>query len=654
MALPQLRLLGPVECSFADGRLLVLANRKSWALLAYLALHPGEILGRESLAALLWGDRADQQARRSLRQALHEIRVALGECASGALIVTRDRVGLRLDDVDALRFARLAAGSGLEDLSEAARLYRGPLLDGVETGETAFDAWLVFERARFQETERRAFEALANAQLERGLAEAALVTARRLIVDDSLNEAGHRLVMRALAACGRRNEALTHYGAVERLLREELAVAPTAETKAVRDGLRNGGTVVDSGSASSRRDDASPPNDKLGIAVLPFDNLSGDPQLELFAAGITDDLISYLSRVPALSVIARSSAETFKGRKTDVRDVASALGVRYVLEGSVQGAGRRLRVAAQLIDGATGNCVWADRYDRAVDALFAVQDDIVKRVVVEMEVTLTVGEQARIASRGTENLDAWLLSVRACSELMKWSREGHLRARHLYSAALEADPDWGVPVVGIAMTYRESSLRGWGVSREEDFARGLALAEQAVDMPPVDPLAFSQLGCFYILMGRVDEGVSLSEKALGLSPSDGRVLGSAAMNLIRAGRFERALSLHARMRKTNPLPSRPDLANEGFALHMLGRHDQAAGVLSDCVGRFGFVVARVRLAAVEADRGRLDEARAEIARVLETDPDATVEEYAGNVTFTDPARYAWYAGLLRSAGLSDR
>ena len=245
---------------------------------------------------------------------------------------------------------------------------------------------------------------------------------------------------------------------------------------------------------------------KASIAVLPLDNLSDDPSQVYFAEGLTEDLTAALSRVPELFVISRNSTETYKGKSVDVRRVAKDLGVRHVLEGSVQKSGDRLRVTAQLIDGTSGAHLWSDRYDREVKDLFALQDEIVKQVLVALQVKLTEGDAARIGSRGTKNLEAWLLSVQASTEGFKFTPEGNNNARELYQAAHEADPNWANPLAGLAWTYREAVRRGWSTSKGDDRRRGIELAQEAIGMDPDDPFGYMQLGNLYIERGDVKKG----------------------------------------------------------------------------------------------------------------------------------------------------
>ena len=191
---------------------------------------------------------------------------------------------------------------------------------------------------------------------------------------------------------------------------------------------------------------AYPLPDKPSIAVLPFENYSDDTKLNFIASGLTEDLTAALSRAPGLFVIGRNSADTYKGQPIDVKQVAEEQGVQYVLEGSLQKANGKLRITIQLVDALNGRLLWADRFDREAKDIFTVQDEIVKQVMVELQVKLTEGAAERVASRGTDNLEAWLLRTEAYGELVKFSREGMIRARELYEAAHRADPNWSRPV----------------------------------------------------------------------------------------------------------------------------------------------------------------------------------------------------------------
>lgn len=414
-------------------------------------------------------------------------------------------------------------------------------------------------------------------------------------------------------------------------------------------GLRFVGNLV---AYPTHQDRRSAP-DRPAIAVLSFENLSDDPQLDSHAAGITENLIAALSKVPALSVIARNSTEGFKGDGRNERHAAGALGARYVLTGSVQGSGQRLRVTARLIDGTAGNCVWSDRYDDPVEDIFAQQDDIVRRALIEVCAKLTSGDHAHVDGRGTRNLNAWLLYGQAFEEWYRFERVANFRARELLQKAHEVDPKWPSPLACLSATYREAAIRGWGGSPESNLTQAAALAEKAVMIGPDDATAHIHLGDILTEMGRIDEGVAISEKAVELAPSDFYALGAFGYILARVGEETRALAMFAHSRKALPVPFGPVLANEAFVLHLVGHRERAIESLNESIDRSDIADAHVRLAAAYFESDRPEEARAEIAHVLAREPDATIGEYTKNLPFPDQRRLDWYQDLLRGAGLPD-
>ena len=389
------------------------------------------------------------------------------------------------------------------------------------------------------------------------------------------------------------------------------------------------------------------------IAVLPIANISGNAELDAFAIGLSEDLVAALAKIPELSVAPRNSSEAFRGRTIDARRAAIELGVRHVLEGRVQGSARRTRITLQMIEGATGTHLWSERFDSEAEDLLALQDEIVRRVVIEVRVKLTTGDYARTDSGGTRDLNALLWYGEGFDEWSKFTRDGNFRARELFRRAHEADPRWAKPLAALSATYREFAIRKWSTSPDKDFGQALELAERAVDLDPNDPTGYIHLGYARIEAGRTKEGVALLEKAVELSPNDYYSLANLALNLPRVGQVTRALSLFARARKLRPVTSGPNLANEAFVLHLAGMHQRAVELLTESLSRADLPDARVRLAAVYTELGRLAEARAEISHLLACEPDATIREYTGNLPFPNRERLEWYAGLLGAAGLPD-
>ncbi len=357
----RIRLLGPMTMT-NDGLPVAIAAKKARALLGYLALREGDEVARGVLTGLLWGERNEDQARASLRQTLSELKSALGEKASSSILASKEAVAWARGSawIDA-RLVESAAGSTEEmELREAAQLAGGELMEGLSVGEAGFEQWLTAERERF-----RLFACDIHARLlelaERGgRIEEALAYGLKLLSLDPLQEHVHRGLMRLYAAQGRYDAALAQYERCRRELSDQLGVQPQPETddlaRSIRASRRERPTGPPAAASPVPKPEQNPLAlpDRPSIAVLPLVNLSADPEQEFFADGLTEDIITALSRISGLWVIARGSTFTYKGKPTDVKQVARELGVRYVMEGSVRraasglGGALRTRVGGSL------------------------------------------------------------------------------------------------------------------------------------------------------------------------------------------------------------------------------------------------------------------------------------------------------------------
>ena len=392
--------------------------------------------------------------------------------------------------------------------------------------------------------------------------------------------------------------------------------------------------------------------DEPSIAVLPFENFSDDPQMGFFASGLTEDLTAAFARSPWLFVIARNAAATYKGKPINVKQVAEELGIQYVLEGSVQKAGNDLRITAQLVDALNGKHLWADRFDRPASDIFAVQDEITKHVLTELQVELTMGDSARVRSRGTKNLDAWLLQLEGYSEMNKWTRESLIRARELYAAAYEADPSWAWPLAGTAMTHWFNAKQGWSDTRDESIRQGFEFAERAIEIDPDSALANYALANLYYLTNQPERGTKLARKSIELAPNDFGMVAGMAMRIKDFGQEREAIGLFVRAIRLSPrypwwLPF-----GYGLALHLDGRKEDAVRTYKQAIN-LGANNARTyaRLAAVYADMNRMDDAGAAIEQALELESNYTASYYENAYPLQDPKRNAWYKDLLLRAGL---
>ena len=394
--------------------------------------------------------------------------------------------------------------------------------------------------------------------------------------------------------------------------------------------------------------------DKPSVVVLPFENYSDDAKLTFFASGLTEDLTASLSIAPDLFVISRNSADTYKGRPIDVKQVAEELGIQYLLEGSVQKAGEKLRITVQLVDALNGRHLWAERFDRLVNDIFALQDEIVKNVIVELQVELTQGAAARVASRGTNNLEAWLLRIEAHGEFIKFTREGMIRARELYEAAHKADPDWSRPLAGLASIDWYEAKQGWSTSREESIQSGIQLAQRAIQMDPDSPLGYQTLGNLYALTGQGERAIELRRKAAELAPNDLVAVAGLATRLKDFGGEQEAVDLFEQAVRLSPKHPWWVPYAYGVSLHLVGRKEEAVQSFKKAIDlNPNHILPKAFLAAVYADIGQIDEAKAISDEVKRLDPKFSASHLMQSHTLHDPVKDDKFKNLMKQAGLPE-
>jgi TolB-like protein len=622
MAALKISLFGGFEALNASGEPLVLAGRKMQALLALLAMMPGVPQPREKLTALLWGDRAEEQARGSLRQALAELRRALDGVEPMPLVTDRDSVFLdaRAVEVDVTAFENAIAESGPDALARAAALYGGDLLDGFTAAEPEFEEWLRDERVRLGGLAGDAFSRLLNHQTSVGDTEAAIATARRLLALDPLREPVHRTLMRLYAEKGDRIMAVRQYQACRDVLKDELGLEPEAETERLAAKIRSGAVAAGEADEPATADEPSaakplPLPDKPSIAVLPFQNLSGDPEQEYFSDGITEDIITELSRFGSLFVIARNSSFTFKGEMIDVSDVGRKLGVQYVVEGSVRKAGNRVRVTAQLVEAATGKHVWAERYDRDLEDIFAVQDEVVREIVAAVPGQIDAAALQRIQRRPIENLTAYDLVLRG--EQLRYQNWSSREADALFEKAVEIDPQCARAYSQLAHGHGYSIFSHFAPA---DEARRLtrSFAERAVQFDPNDPAIQATIAEAYLMVGDLESARRCIEKAIKLNSNDYVVMLYAGTVLAYTGDIDGGLRWTEKVFRHDPFSIANTSQREGLLeiYYMALRYDDAIDSVTEW--RDPPTHVRAEIAATYAQLGRMDEAQA-MRRQYESD-----------------------------------
>jgi adenylate cyclase len=398
---------------------------------------------------------------------------------------------------------------------------------------------------------------------------------------------------------------------------------------------------------------ALPLPSKPSIAVLPFQNMSGDPSEDYFADGVVEEITTALSRIRWLFVIARNSSFTYKGRMVDVKQVGRELGVRYALEGSVRKAANRVRVTAQLIDAVTGHHVWAERYDRELAAIFALQDEITERVVAAVEPQLYAAEGIRAKRKPPESLDAWECVVRALSCVNSRSQNDYAMARELLGRAIELDPAYAQAYALFAYVMGLEVLYGWK-PREIALARALEAAQKAVVLDSDDAWAHFALGFVYGMTRRAEEAVVEHEKALALNPNFALAYTYQGSALAYLGRGEEALLKIDASERLSPRGLFQGVNNvcRAAAHFSAEQHRDAVSCARKSILDSPGIVTGYRMLVVNcALIGEIDEARAALKIVKRLQPDISVRWIAESVLFTRERDRQNYIEGFRLAGL---
>jgi adenylate cyclase len=389
--------------------------------------------------------------------------------------------------------------------------------------------------------------------------------------------------------------------------------------------------------------------DKPSIAVLPFNNLSDDPKHEYFSDGITNDLITDLSKFRELFVIASNSVFTYKGKPVIVKEVGRDLGVRYVLEGSVQRASERVRINAQLIDATTGHHLWAERYDRDLKDLFAVQDEIVQTIVATLAVKLTRLEQERAFAKPTSNLEAYDYVLRGWEYQSRTTRSANFKAQQMFQRAIELDPRYASAYVGLGTTHRDAYLDGWTEFPGQALEQAHDLAQKALSLDESNAAAHALLGDVYNRWGQYDLAIREMERAIELNPNDWKNYVARGRVMLWSSRPDQAIRSLETALRFNPNMN-AELVLLGLAYYLKGRYDESIRTLERGVGREpDSVWNHVVLAAAYAQSGRSEDAVRAAATVLRLHPFFEVDSFG--TAFRNPADRTAIAKGLRKAGL---
>ena len=412
---------------------------------------------------------------------------------------------------------------------------------------------------------------------------------------------------------------------------------------------------------ASKEKMALPLPDVPSIAVLPFENMSGDPKQEFLCDGITEEIITALSKAPSLFVIAHSSTFIYKGKSAEVKQVSEKFGVRYVLEGSVQRSADRIRINAQLIDALTGRHIWAERYDRDLKDLFAMQDDITMKILTAIRVKLTEGEQESISEKnyqkyykGKQGLDCYLKLLEWHKNWQKGINIENIRVlRRIDEEALGICPENPRVYAQLGWIHWQEYMLGMGKSPQESLEKGIEMAQKALAMDDSTAAAHSLLSVLYGLKREYDKSIAEGERAVALDPGGARVHQIYANSLTWAGRTEEAIPLFQKALRLDPVGSTYTYQSFGTALRIVGRFEEAVLAYKKALQRAPDSSGpHVNLVVTYSLMGREKEARAEAAEVLRINPKFSVDTYEKRVmTYKDQSENDKVVDALRKAGL---
>lgn len=543
-------LFGRFVARDAAGEPVDLSSKKVQALIGYLALGEPRSQTREKLAGVLWGEMGDERSRHNLRQALSRIR----QNCHGLLICDTDRVALdeKTCTIDAWEFERGVGSDDPARIEHGLAAYRGELLEGLVLREPLFDDWLSETRRHLRRRACSAIERLTQAMIRDGRVDEAIALLRRRLELDVSCEEAHRALMGLLEQTGRRSEALRQYAECAEALQRELGAAAGPETTAVFERIRDASGAPPEEVAPSPGAPLPLPSTREppAVAVLPFENLSSDEH-RYFSDGITRDITTSLSRFGSLTVISRSSSFKFRDSDASPQQIGQELSVHYLLQGSVQAPDRRVRIHVWLLEAASGKHVWAHRFDRELEDVFAVQDEVTGTVVATLAGRVESQRLAHARSAPLERLDAYDFVLRGQDHYHRYDGAEILKAIEMFERAIERDPNyaaahaWLACALGQAMGFHSSRF-------DELMERAYAAAERGRTIDDDDSECHRVLAQVFLTRKDLPAALSHSERSLQLNPNEDRTVCGQGEILCYLGRHDEAQDWVRKAMRLNP------------------------------------------------------------------------------------------------------
>jgi TolB-like protein len=649
MAPIRLDLLGGFQAAAPGGVVIPISSKKARALLAYVASQQRPQT-REKLSGLLWSTRDQAQAQNSLRHELMELRRAFEHVSPSPLVFGGDTVGFAADTVetDVAEFERYAVNRSMESLQSAARLFKGPFLDGLAIRDAAFDEWLTRERERLHDLAIAALDRLTT-----HLSGAAAVgAAKTLLALDPLREASHRTLMRIHGMQGASDLALRQYQACRELLRQELDVDPDSETEALYQHIRDGKLSSERvPAAHGPAQQAAEPGKPL-LAILPFDIHGENPELDEIGAGLVDEITTGMARFRLVSVASRQLAHACKDNAVEGRRIGQEIGAHYVLTGGLRRSGERMRAAVQLVEVETGRELWSKRYDRGLADAFAIQDELTQAIIAEIEHVLVAAEHRRGMSPGVG--EQRTLNQEAGWHLFRFTREDNARAIDLLRRAISQNPDADRRHQGLSLALGLNLAFGWAGSPEETIAEMVGAAERSVSLREDDAWNHAPL-CWSLLYSRqFERAIASAGRMIELNPNSGVSYGVGSLIHAHCGDPAEALDLLDRARQM--APQAPFMFNYltggAIALCRLARFGEAAEMAESAgLRRPNYFQPRLILAAALAQLDQGERAVKALAAARKLAPSLSAAWLRPVIPLREERDLAQLLQALRRAGM---
>ncbi len=656
----RLRLIGQMEASTLASDSVLPPGRKTRALLAIVALSQPRPVLRSRLAELLWSRRPEEQARASLRQEIHRLLEVLAPAGLDILTINRDSIALRpglvwVDVEEVLRANTMQPGP--------LALMDSELLEELDGVDPAFDVWLHSERERLRDRARTVGEALlADAQSPGTI----IPVAQQLLAIDRAHEGAWRALMRSHAERGERGMAIQSYDRCRAVLADLMDAVPSPETQALLAEIRSGKAV---------RADTTPPakttpegrlearhgpvrgGAKLG--VLPLSLVGTDETEAHLALGLAEEITSGLARFRWLFLVSSSSIAQFVQETRDDAGLRRTLGLDYLLDGSVQRAGKRLRVTMRLVDLQDGSqVVWARRFDRQVDDLLTVQDEVAAEIVAQIDPEIMLIESRRAMHRSGYHSTAYDLMMQSIPSMRRLERPSFMQAGGLLRKGIETEPDYAAVHSRYAFWLHLLALNGWAENLDAVRADAVNHAERAISLDPQDARCFAVAGHVRAYFDkRLREASSLHDRAVSLNPNLGMAWALSAFTEIWLGDWEAARRYLDRYKHLSPMDPEAFYFDAGFCTVSLMQRDyEGALAAGRSVNELNPSFAEPYKPYLSA-LGHLNQAQEATLirrRLLALEPDFTVAQFLARTGFVDEAHREHFAEGLRLAGVVER